>query len=364
MIEEKETIEKKKVSIGLTTVLTILTIVVLIFGIVVVLRMVGKQRLEQNVQAADFQSISIGVSQNEPVSDHAEGPVTLEEGQILYGGKVYEYNSDVINILIMGIDKAGGIVEATNELDGGQADALFLLVLNPHTKQIEIITINRNSMVDVDVFDKEGNYLGVYTKQIALQHGYGDGLNESCERQVHTVSRFLHNIPVHAYAAINMEAIPSLNDAVGGVTVTVLDDIIYPEYDMDLHAGEEVTLMGEKAYWYVRLRNENMFDSNTLRQERQKQYLTTWGVTAKEQATSDIRVAIELYEIVSEYMVTNLDLSSFTYLVSESVNYDFSIDNMFTVPGEAFKGNEFEEFYVDEEGLEKMLVEIFYEPVE
>ena len=105
-------------------------------------------------------------------------------------------------------------------------------------------------MADVDVFDENGKYQGIFTKQIALQHGYGDGKEESCERQVKAVSRMFHNIPINSYAAISMDSIPELNDELGGITVEVLDDIVYPEYDMNLHAGETVTLYGEQAYWY------------------------------------------------------------------------------------------------------------------
>lgn len=55
-----------------------------------------------------------------------------------------------------------------------------------------------------------------------------------------------HNISIDAYAAISMDAILELNDAVGGIEVEVLDDIIYPEYDMNLHQGDVVTLSGER----------------------------------------------------------------------------------------------------------------------
>ena len=218
-------------------------------------------------------------------------------------------------------------------------------------------------MVDVDVFDQEGNYVGRFKKQVALQHGYGDGREESCIRQVKTVSRMFHNIPIHAYAAISMDAIPALNDAVGGITVEVLDDIIYPEYDMDLHQGDMVTLNGEKAYWYVRLRNENVFNSNELRLQRQKQYLTTFAAEAKNQSRADIRVAVRLYQTVQKYMVTDIDLGSFTYLATEALDYDFNIDSLYSLKGETVQGNLFEEFYIDEAALEELIVSLFYEPV-
>ena len=361
MLDKEETIEKKKIGIGATTVLTIFAIVLVVLGIVLVMRMIGKGNLAMAVAGTEETETDIG--------EEDEG---LKENQILYRNQVYTLNSDLITILIMGIDKetvktVGGqswSAEDADEFGGGQADALFLALINPHDKNVYVIAINRNAMVDVDVFDKDGNYQGVFTKQVALQHGYGDGGEESCLRQVKTVSRMFHNIPIHAYASISMDAIPELNDALGGITVEVLDDIIYPEYDMDLHQGEVVTLMGEKAYWYVRLRNENVFNSNELRLQRQKQYLTTFAAEAKNQAAADIRTAVKLYQTVQKYMVTDIDLNSFTYLATEALDYEFDVENLYSLQGEVVQGNLFGEFYIDDDALQELIVKLFYEPEE
>ncbi len=315
-------------------------------------RLLGKNSIE---------SVSAGEYIDLPTTEESE---ELAEGEIRYQGKVYAYNRDIMTFLIMGIDQEGEVETAEDGLDGGQADALFLGIMNPHNKTVSILTINRNTIAAVDVYDEDGIYVGQYMKQICLQHGYGDGRELSCERTVAAVSRLLHGLPINGYVAINMEAIADLNDAVGGVPVTVLDDIVYPEYDMDFHAGDEVVLTGREAYWYVRLRNENVFDSNTLRQNRQKQFLTTFAAMAKQQATSDIRVALDLYQTISDYMVTDIDITRFTYLATEALGYEFNIDQMYTLEGETVMGTQFEEYYVDEDAMEATLVELFYEPAE
>ncbi|MBD5526625.1 MAG: LCP family protein [Lachnospiraceae bacterium] len=335
----------------------IVTMILTVIGSVAGMRMVGKASL--STAAASAEIIELGEKADEP-----------ETNGILYKDGNYVLNEDLITVLVMGIDKetvveVGGQSweeEEGSEYAGGQADALFLLLINPHDKNVYVISINRNSMAEVDVFDEEGNYQGIFTEQIALQHGYGDGKEESCLRQVKAVSRMFHGIPIHGYAAISMDAIPELNDMVGGITVEVLDDIIYPEYDMDLHQGETITLFGEKAYWYVRLRDENMFNSNELRLQRQKQYMTTFAAEAKNQSMSDIRVAVNLYQTVHKYMVTDIDLNEFTYMVTEYINYDFDRENMYSLQGETVQGNDFEEFYVDEDSLQDLIIELFYEP--
>lgn len=359
MLEKEIITEKKKIGIGAITVITILTILLVVFGIATVLRMMGRFRLNQTVAGTE-------------VTDIGESSTELQENQIQYKGKTYALNEDLVTVLVMGIDKEtvneiGGqswSAKEGSQYEGGQADALFLMIINPHDQNVYVVAINRNSMADVDVFDEEGNYLGIFKEQIALQHGYGDGEEESCKRQVKAVSRMFYGIPINAYAAISMDAIPDLNDALGGITVEVLDDIVYPEYDMDLHQGETVTLHGEKAYWYIRLRNENVFNSNELRLQRQKQYLTTFAAEAKNQSMSDIRVALDLYQTVQKYMCTDIDLSTFTYMATEYMSYDFDVNNMYSLEGEVVQGNQFEEFYVDEEALQELVVKLFYEPVE
>jgi len=364
MLDNKVITEKKKIGPVSRTIVTLLMIFLCLGGIVTVLRLIGHKHVVTAVAGTGDTVIEVG----EELPENAAKP--SGEEHILYQGKEYVRNRDLITILVMGIDKEtvteiGGQSwdTETEAWQGGQADALFLVLIDPHEKSIRILAINRNAMTEVDTWDADGRYAGLKTQQISLQHGYGDGGVESCERQVVCVSRFLKGIPINDYAAISMDAIPELNDAVGGITVEVPDDVIYPEYDMDLHQGDTVTLWGEQAYWYVRLRNENVFNSNELRLQRQKQYLTTFASKAKRQAVSDIRVAVDLYRMLEKYMVTDIDLSSFTYLATEYAGYDFDAQHLYTIEGETIQGNKFEEFYADEEALEALIIDLFFEEV-
>ncbi|MBQ8983010.1 MAG: LCP family protein [Lachnospiraceae bacterium] len=353
--------EIDKTSLIIRIVGGILILLIAAVCILLVFRRIGKSRMSSVI--ADSGHIDIGEAPDNP-------ELILDENQILYQGQVYEQNEDLISILVMGIDKetvvtVGGQswnADAASAYSGGQADALFLLLINPHDETVRLLNINRNTMADVDVWDESGNYMGVYTKQIALQHGYGDGGEESCVHQVKAVSRLLHGIPIHSYVAIEMDAIPEMNDAVGGVTVSVLDDVIYPEYNMDLHQGDLVTLTGRQAYWYVRLRNENIFNSNELRQQRQKQYIQAFVTKVREAAREDLNVPIEIYRILDKYMVTDINESSFSYLVTETYAYDFQLDNIYSLQGEVIQGNQFEEFYADDDAMQELIVELFYEP--
>lgn len=367
MLDEEIIVEKKKLGFGRVTVFTIIAGVCVLLLVVGILRITGKKSINKPMEVTATSAVKDAAdNMGEPASP------TMLENTILYDGKEYALNEDLITILVMGIDtetqkEVGGQsweAEEGSAQAGGQADALFLILMNPHDKNVSILAIDRNAMADVDIFDEEGNYEGVQIKQIALQHGYGDGKEQSCERQVKAVSRMLGDIPINAYVAISMDAIPELNDAVGGITVDVLEDIVYPEYDMDLHQGETVKLEGDKAYWYVRLRQEDEFGSNEMRLQRQKQYMTTFAAAVKNEVASDIRVAADLYQVLRKYMVSNIDLSQFVYLATEYRDYEFDVSNLFSLPGETVMGNNYEEFYIDQDAAKDLIVRLFYEPVE
>lgn len=339
---------QKVLLIAVSILLLVVLVTVIVF---LVLRALGKSELKKTIAGET------------PVIESTEDGEDWQDGWVRYNGQIYAYNEDMMTFLVMGIDSDDVVKRAEDGLSGGQADAMFLAAMNPHDKSVSIIAINRNAMAMVDVYDEDGVYMGQYAKQITLQHGYGDGMELSCERSVAAVSRLFYNLPISGYAAINMGAIPELNDAVGGVKVTVLDDVIYPEYDMDLHKGDEVTLTGHQAYWYVRGRNENVFNSSSLRLERQKQFLTTFIAQAKNKAMGDVSIAVDLYNTISKYMVTDIDLTKFTYLATEALGYNFDIGHLYTMEGETIMGDKYEEFYVDDEALYELIMNVFYEPV-
>lgn len=325
------------------------------FGIV---RAMGKSRLMKEAETV------------RPVIDTSMPEETLtkeeesrwQEGWVKYQGKIYEYNEEIMTFLIMGIDKKNEVRKVAEGTDGGQADALFLAVMNPKDRSIKVIALNRNTMADIDVYDKEGNYVTTTNAQIATQHGFGNGVEESCEYQRDAVQRLFYQMPVHGYAAINMSAIAAINDAVGGVDVTLKEDLT--KINKEFKEGNTVHLSGEDAFWYVKYRDVEQFGSADGRLARQKQYLNAFIGKAKETARKDIGIVTQLYQGIMSQMVTDISLDEAVYLASELVDYHFDENSLYTLAGETVMGEQFEEFYPDEDALYEMILEVFYEEVE
>ncbi|MCR5798815.1 MAG: LCP family protein [Lachnospiraceae bacterium] len=323
-----------------------------------VIRAVGKVNLEKQAQAA------VPVLQTpETIEAPPEEKQEWKEGWVKYNGKIYEYNDDLITFLFMGIDKSGKVKEVAEGTNGGQADALFLLVLDQYNREINIVGINRNTMTDIDIYNENGDYVDTVKAQIAVQHGFGNGVEKSCEYQVDAVRKLLYNIPIHGYAAINMKAIPIINDTVGGVNVEALSDV-YDEKDRKIISqGEAVHLMGNDAAMYVRDRDTGEFGSADVRLARQKQYLTNFVSQAKAAAKDDIGVVSELYNQLMPYMTTDVTFDEVAYLAPEVTGYTFETDGFHMIKGETVMGEEFEEYYVDEEALYDLIIDVFYKEV-
>lgn len=282
-------------------------------------------------------------------------------GWVNYNGKVMAYNRDILTFLFMGIDKSGPAAAGKNGIDGGQSDGNFLLVINPDTRQIDIIAINRNTMTDIDVYDEDGNYVGTGPGQICLQHGYGDGLAQSCERMEKAVSNLFYGLPINGYCSIGMDAVGALADAVGGVTVPRMTyengEILY---------GKNETVTGEDAISYVRTRG-NDYDAATYRLEKQKRFLQNFVSKLKSSVEKDPTSIVTLYNSIKDYVVTDIDMTEIVYLADHMNGYTLNTDiysmKGITTPAEDAKTGH-EEFVYDEQSLYDMIIEIYYREVD
>ncbi len=334
----------------------------MIFGLLlagsVIVRAIGKHRL-YNKPVTTQPELQTAVG--EEILTEAESE-KWQEGWVKYQGTIYEYNEEILTFLIMGIDKQDDVEEVAEGTDGGQADGLFLLVINPKDKSIKVVGINRNTMADVDIYDNKGEYTSTVKAQLAIQHGFGNGMEESCEYQKKAVENLFYQLPIHGYAAVNMSAVATINDAVGGVDVTVPGDLA--GFNEDFVEGRSLHLMGENAFWYVKYRNTDVFGSADMRLDRQKQYLNGFIDAAKQSVHKDASVVIDLYQAVKPQMVTDVSLDEVAYLAPILADYRYDMDDFYTLQGETVMGEQYEEFYPDEDAMFEMILDIFYEKVQ
>lgn len=348
----------RKILLGLLIFLAVLTVTAV--GTLWALREKGRKELY-------FSAENKGPS---PETEEAQDPESTEAGDedtVLHNGERYRYNEDILTFLVMGIDRKGKLPDPEKVRDytrGGQADALFLVVVNPHTETVSLVAVNRNAMGEVDIYDADNNYIRTDLLQVCLQHGYGSGLEDSCEREVQTVSRLFYDLPVHGYVSVDIKAVPEINDSVGGVDVESVENIPKGSGLLKDSMGKTVHLTGQDAYYYVQYRDTKTFNSVALRMKRQKQYLGALARKVIARTKEDITFPLTLMNRLSGYLVTDISTSELTYMATAYLGYHFDLDHIYTLTGETVVGGGgFEEFYVDEENLNNLIFELFFEKV-
>lgn len=282
----------------------------------------------------------------------------LFEETIEYQGKTYHYNDKLLTFLVMGIyswEENRGPLE-------GEADANFLCIFDPETKQLNVVSLNRNSMVDIDLYNKDGIYLVRDNAQLALQHGFGMDKEQGSLIHMIAVQRMMLGIPIHGHIAVDMSVVEQMNHAVGGVRVTVLEDL--PEADPDFVQGEKLCLSDKQAFWYVKYRDWHSYASSDRRLERDKQFLEGFIDQAKNKIDEDFLFPYHLYKECGEHIYTNLSTDRILMLLMLTRDMEVQDVCFYNLPGETKMGEVYEEFYIDEEGLLDLIVNLFYEEEE
>ncbi len=371
MDEKRKKRKRRRIRQTVGAWFTVAAVVFALMAVVVgILRFIGKERLLASAgNSAPTMTTDETIDSIDDIMNRQTKEGLWQEGWLQYEGRIYEYNDDIMTFLIMGIDKNGEVQNNRDATDGGQADALFLVVADRGKKEIRLVGINRDTMVNINAYGAYGEGTdGSAKAQIAVQHGFGDGKELSCELTRDAVSELFYNLPIHGYAAVNMDAIPVINDAVGGVTLEVLEDIDTDKYGKSIgkiwHEGEEIHLQGMEAYYYVRWRDRERFESARLRLARQKQYLEAFLERARSETKKNIMLPVRLYGDLSKYMVTDISIDETAYLAGELIGYTMDPQGIYTLSGETVKGDAYEEFYPDEEALKALMIAVFYREVE
>ena len=280
---------------------------------------------------------------------------------ILYNGHTYRYKDTMTSILFMGIDKEelGTVNDVVGT--GGQADALYLVAIDTENGLTNTFQISRSTMVDINLYNTDGDFLSTENAQICLSYAYGDGKETSAENTITSVRRMFYGLPVaQSYLALDIEGITALNDSIGGVTVTSPVDLKNSDGSYKFKQGESYNLMGDLAESFVRSRDLSKLDSNTNRMARQKTYLDAFIAKTVDMTKESITTPITLYNTASPYMVTDISASKVSYLAVDLLRKGITSASIQRVPGKDKEGELYSEYHINNKKFFKMLVDTFY----
>lgn len=147
--------------------------------------------------------------------------------QLQEGNQLAKVNDNELLFLFAGVDSTG-------EKTGTRTDTLMLVLANKKTKNIDIISIPRDTRVYVDG----------YLDKINAAHSYG-----GMALTIKTIREFL-NIDLDYYVEVSFNAVIDAVNAMGGVDIDISEDVANA---MVMNPGMH-TFDGEQALNYVRFR--------------------------------------------------------------------------------------------------------------
>ena len=274
---------------------------------------------------------------------------------IVYDGKTYVYNDHLTNYLLLGVDTEGSIQEKKTPGSAGQSDSIFLISYDRVKETTVGLAIPRDTITQIEKFTPGGDSLGFFSDHLNLQYAYGDGKRKSCELTSAAVSRLLSGLPIGGYAAVNLESIPSLTQFLGGVEVTVPDDSL-SEDNPAFYKGNKVVLDETNTELFVRSRDTRKEQSAIVRMNRQKTFLDAFASKLAKEQKKDASTVTTLYEKMKAEMITNMSTDQFVDIAVAKRSGGIK-----TIPGETGHEGVYDVYRIDDSGLYKMVLELFYE---
>lgn len=219
------------------------------------------------------------------------------------------------NILVMGVDAA------ENEGDpfkGNRSDAMLLVSIAPHGRNVNVISIPRDSKV----------YIADRTKPDKINHAFAYG---GINLTVKTVEETF-GVRVDHYLVLSNKGLVKFIDTIGGLPIYIEKDMYYNDSTGGLHInlpkGDRV-LTGKEAEGYMRFRKDALGDIGRIR--RQQWFFNALGARLKD---PQVLVKIpEVLKVMPKYILTDLSVYELSQYAALAKSIDMSTVQVATLPG-------------------------------
>jgi polyisoprenyl-teichoic acid--peptidoglycan teichoic acid transferase len=264
-----------------------------------------------------------------------------------------------VNILVLGTiiltsdlpdaqskPKGKYLAEVEDNLNG-MSDAMLLIRFDPATQKVAVLSIPRDTRVDIQ---------GVGKTKINFAN-YAGGAPLSAQ----TVSQVLGDIPIDRYIRFNVNGFGKLVDALGGVDVYVPKKMKYQDDSqhlyINLNAGQQ-KLNGVKAIQYMRYRHDDLGDIGRV--QRQQAFFRAFiDQKLKPEAITKFP---EILAIVKDNIDTNLSVEEVLALAGYTSKIDRKNIQMHMAPGRFSNPGEFDSlsyWILDNRRLAKIMSQSF-----
>ena len=290
-----------------------------------------------------------------------------EENTVFLDGQLYGFDHRLQSFLFIGTDNAGSSGQGET-YSGDMSDFLLLMVLDYTDDSYGCIQIDRNTITRVNQLDDKGEFLAYRDMQICVANAYGTNKQMGAENTVKAVKYLLGELyNIDGYFVMGMGDIGALNSAVGGVQVTVPQDMT--SVDGTMTKGATITLDDRQAETFVRSRMSLGDSTNAARMTRQNQYMA--GVFSqirshtKENPGFGLKLFDDLYSTADTTM-TGKDFSRIARMLLSGRDKGILRLKGETKTGKVLDdGQEHEEFYPEETSILEIMQNLYsLQPVE
>ena len=260
----------------------------------------------------------------------------------------YSYTDDVDAYLIIGTDGSADQPDAEKGFNGSLADFITVMIVNRTSGAYGFLQLDRDTITFVPIPDENGEETGTVYEQLCTAHWYGYTEEQRNQNTVNAVSRLLGNLPIKGYYTLNMKDLPVLNRALGGVTVTIEEDMT--SVDPQMKQGAEILLSDDQVEGYLRARMTVGDGTNAGRMRRQRQYMQNAYGIVMQNLSKDPDYINEIYDEMTEVVDSNLprkEISRIAAQVRESENRGIlTLDGTSRIGDRLDDGQKHAEFYV------------------
>ena len=246
------------------------------------------------------------------------------------------------NILVMGIDSA---TNEDNPFKGNRSDTMLLVSVAPLGKNVNIISIPRDSKV----------YIAGKNKTDKINHAFALGGAKLAAKTVEET----FGVKIHNYLAISNAGVVKAIDILGGLPIYIEKNMKYDDWAGKLHInlkqGQHI-LTGKQVEGYLRFRHDSFGDIGRIRRQQ-------WFFNAVLSYLKDPSVIVklpELLKVIPNYIQTDLSAYELAKYLGMAKNMETSSVQIATIPGSPSTKGVISYWIIDPEKTQDLINKMVY----
>ena len=246
------------------------------------------------------------------------------------------------NILLMGVDVA---TNAKDPFKGNRTDTMLLISIAPYGKDVNVISIPRDSKV----------FIAGKSKADKINHAFAFGGARLAQRTVEET----FGVKINNYLAISNEGVVKMIDALGGLPIYIEKNMKYDDYTAKLHInlkqGNQV-LSGKEVEGYLRFRHDSFGDIGRIKRQQ-------WFFNALLARLKDPTVIVklpELLKIMPQYIQTDMSAYELAKYAGIAKHVDTSTIQIATIPGTPSTRSVVSYWIIDPEKTQELIDNMVY----